>query len=88
MSAQGAAIYWNGEFTALGKTPDPNALHRLLEWLESHTEDNLFYTDALPSLYQEAESHRSIASGLIALTIPKTNRNYILELFQNRSSHL
>ncbi len=78
VSAQGAAIYWNGEFTTLGKTPDPNALHRLLEWLESHTEDNLFYTDALPSLCQEAESYRSIASGLIALTISKTNRNYIL----------
>ncbi|UIE40696.1 GAF domain-containing protein [Leptodesmis sichuanensis A121] len=78
VSAQGAAIYWNGEFTTLGNTPGPNALNRLLEWLESHTEDNLFYTDALPSLCQEAESYRSIASGLIALTISRTNRNYIL----------
>lgn len=78
VSAQGAAIYWNDEFTTLGTTPNPNDLHRLLEWIEGHTADNLFYTDALPSLYQEAESYRSVASGLIALAISRTNRNYIL----------
>ncbi|KJH72041.1 ATP-binding protein [Aliterella atlantica] len=75
--AQGVAICWDDEFCVAGKTPNPEQLRDLMQWIETK-QDNLFHTNALSQVYPVAAEYSDVASGLIALAISRVNRNYIL----------
>jgi two-component system, chemotaxis family, sensor kinase Cph1 len=75
-AAQGAAIYFNGEWTTLGRTPATEELNYLVQWLGKHVQDDLFYTASLPLVYSDAERFKQVASGLLAIPISK--RSYVL----------
>jgi chemotaxis family two-component system sensor kinase Cph1 len=75
-AAQGAAVCFGGKYTLLGNTPKEEELNFLVEWLKNNVEDEVFYTDSLPSLYPDAISFKNVASGLLAIPISK--RNYVL----------
>jgi chemotaxis family two-component system sensor kinase Cph1 len=75
-NAQGAAICFNGNWTTIGRTPTEDDLNFLVQWLAKTVEDEVFYTDALPQLYSDAERFKDVASGLLA--IPISRRNYVL----------
>lgn len=80
-TAQGAAaaINFNGEWTLIGTTPSLAQINDLVTWLaENHSKETLFQTDSLSRLYPDAYAYRKIASGLLAIAILKTNRNYLL----------
>lgn len=74
--ALGAAVYFGGEWTLLGKTPSIDDLNFLLQWLKNNVEEEIFYTDSLPRIYPDAEKFKDIVSGLLA--IPISQRSYVL----------
>jgi light-regulated signal transduction histidine kinase (bacteriophytochrome) len=76
--AQGAVVYAGNACTVLGKTPKQDEVSELITWLENKIQDNLFYTDCLPKVYPAAERFKDVASGLLALSISKTQKYYIL----------
>ncbi len=76
VSAQGAVIFWNGAYTRIGITPENQEIYDLIEWLDRHQEEDVFYTQNLASVYPGSGSFASIAVGLLALHI--SQKNYIL----------
>lgn len=76
VDAQGAAICFGGNWTTIGRTPQEDDLNYLVQWLAKHVEQDVFYTDALPFVYSDAEKFKDVASGLLA--IPFSKRNYVL----------
>jgi two-component system, chemotaxis family, sensor kinase Cph1 len=70
-AAHGAAICFNGSWTTVGRTPQPDDLNFLVQWLAKNVDDEVFYTDSLPQLYLDAEKYKDLASGLLALLISK-----------------
>ncbi|MCX7593472.1 MAG: GAF domain-containing protein [Fischerella sp.] len=78
VNAQGAAICFNNELYLLGNTPEKKDIQNLLVWISNNIDEDTFYTDSLSQLYPEAEKFKDVASGLIALSISKTQSNYIL----------
>jgi light-regulated signal transduction histidine kinase (bacteriophytochrome) len=76
--AQGAVVYAGNACTVLGKTPKQDEISELITWLSNKIPDNLFYTDCLPKVYPAAERFKDVASGLLALSISKTQKYYIL----------
>jgi len=78
VSAQGAVVCLEGKAALVGKTPEGEDLRQLLAWIEETVEEEVFATDSLPALYPEAEHFKVAASGLLAISISKTLKNYIL----------
>ena len=78
VGASGVAVLWEGHFISLGKTPEEADIQDLIEWVEAQFHDNVFYTDSLPKKYPVAEKFKDVASGLLALSISKAQKNYIL----------
>lgn len=77
-SASGAAVVFGGRCTLVGTTPDEGQVMRLVDWLASHGSDEVFATDSLTGLIPEAESYAAQASGLLAVSISKLHRSYVL----------
>ncbi len=78
VSAAGVVICDNDDLISIGKVPEKSEIKNILNWLEYQTEDNIYYTNSLPTLYPQAKQYKKIASGLLALTISKIQCNYIL----------
>lgn len=51
-------------------------LNFLVQWLKNNVNEEVFYTDSLPSIYPDAEKFKNVASGLLAIPISK--QNYVL----------
>ncbi|CAD5976108.1 Cyanobacterial phytochrome A [Planktothrix tepida] len=75
-NAQGAAIYFGGQFTLIGETPSEEDLNFLVQWLRKQGDEEAFYTDSLPRIYSDAERFKAVGSGVLA--IPISNKNYVL----------
>jgi chemotaxis family two-component system sensor kinase Cph1 len=75
-NAQGAAIYFGGNWTTLGETPSEEDLNLLVQWLKKNVDQEIFSTDSLPQIYADAELFKDVGSGLLA--IPISDRNYVL----------
>ncbi|WP_414549220.1 ATP-binding protein [Anabaena sp. CCY 0017] len=78
VNSEGAAVCFNGNFFTVGKTPQQKDLEDLVEWINQHQNEDIFYTDSLVEVYPEAEKLRNVASGLMALSISKSQKNYVL----------
>ncbi len=76
--AQGAAIISGEHSWLLGETPQEGEVRRLFEWLSANHREDVFATDALPSLIPEAQGYSDRASGLLAISISKVNPSYVL----------
>jgi signal transduction histidine kinase len=75
---EGVALWIDGRFTGLGETPSVEQIAELVVWLNTTANDGVFYTDCLPLLYPPAEQFADVASGLLALSVSKTPRDYVL----------
>ncbi|HEY9845279.1 MAG TPA: ATP-binding protein, partial [Candidatus Caenarcaniphilales bacterium] len=78
VSAQGVALSSLDELVVMGKTPSEAEIQDLLAWLPTKIQQDIFSTDSLPKIYPAAEQFKDAASGLLALSISKTQKNYIL----------
>lgn len=75
-AAQGAAVYLNGAWTLVGRTPTEEELNFLVQWLYKNIKEEVFCTDSLAEIYPEADNFKQVASGLVAMAISR--RNYVL----------
>jgi chemotaxis family two-component system sensor kinase Cph1 len=78
VNAQGAAICFNGNYFTIGITPEQQDIQDLVEWINQNLHEEIFCTDSLSQIYPEAEKLRDVASGLMALSISKSQKNYVL----------
>jgi PAS domain S-box-containing protein len=74
--ASGAALCFEGECSRLGRTPGEEMLWALMRWLDANVRTNVFHTDALSRLFPEAEAYKDVASGLLAIRLPKLQNHY------------
>lgn len=77
LKAQGAAVVIDGKMALLGRTPVESDVNRILAWL-SDRGDEFYYTDHLASVIPEGESLRECAAGLLAISISKLRRSYVI----------
>lgn len=74
-----AAIYFEHAWTVIGRTPSIPQIEKLVDWLGAeHGSREVFVTNHLSRLFPSAAAYKDIASGLVAISIPKSPRNFIL----------
>jgi PAS domain S-box-containing protein len=78
LGAQGAAVCTNENLTIIGQTPELSDIQDLINWLATTSNQDIFYTDALPKLYPAAEKFKEVGSGLLALAISNIPKHYVL----------
>nr|WP_294556911.1 GAF domain-containing protein [uncultured Rhodopila sp.] len=76
--ADGVGLWLDGRFTALGRTPAADEVAALVAWLNKTAADGVYHTDHLPLDYPPAAAFADVASGLIALSVSKSPRDYVL----------
>ena len=76
--ADGVGLWLDNHYTGLGKTPQTEHVASLVAWLNETAADGVFHTDRLPLLYPPAAEFADVASGLTALSVSKTPRDYVL----------
>jgi two-component system, chemotaxis family, sensor kinase Cph1 len=76
--AGGVVVWWEGKATRLGLTPSDEQLEPLLDWLSTSVPEGVFATDCLSSSYPQAEAFAGVASGLLAISVSRTPRDYML----------
>ncbi|MGX4642240.1 ATP-binding protein [Massilia sp. SYSU DXS3249] len=77
--AGGVAIVADERVLTYGDTPDVPAIEGLVSWLELQGHgDEVFHTDHLSSLYPDADGLRRNASGLLAMSISRVHKHYLL----------
>ncbi len=78
VDAQGAAICTDEDITLIGQTPNLADIQELMTWLGKNIDQDIFYTDSLLKLYPAAEKFKDVGSGLVALSISKLQKYYVL----------
>lgn len=78
VGAEGVVVYTEGNLVRVGNTPPEEALSDLIDWLDDKFQNDLFVTHALPQVYPPAIAFKEVASGLLALSITKIQKNYVL----------
>lgn len=76
--ADGVGVWIDGRFVGVGATPSLNDVSKLVVWLNETVIDGVFQTNCLSSVYPEAAVLAGTCSGLLALSISKTPRDYVL----------
>jgi chemotaxis family two-component system sensor kinase Cph1 len=76
--AGGVGLWLDGRFTALGLTPAADEVAALVAWLNRTAADGVYHTDHLPLDYPPAAAFADVASGLIALSVSRSPRDYVL----------
>ena len=78
VGAEGVAVCLEGQLSTRGKTPPKGDIQELMSWLTDKFKNHLYATDSLPLEFPEAEKYKDVASGLLALSITRIQKNYIL----------
>jgi two-component system, chemotaxis family, sensor kinase Cph1 len=76
--ADGVGLWLDDRYTGQGQTPRQDQVASLVAWLNDTAAEGVFHTDRLPLLYPPAAEFADVASGLIALSVSKTPRDYVL----------
>jgi PAS domain S-box-containing protein len=77
-NADGVALVVDGHFSKHGELPDDTALTRLVDWLQTLPEFEVFYRDHLAGEIAWADEFRSQASGMVAIRISSVQCRYLL----------
>lgn len=78
VGADGAAFFEGESSTAVGHAPPPEAIARLVAWLQDQHGGDTFMTDRLSEEFPEAAAYADVASGLLAVSISRVNSSYVL----------
>ncbi|MBZ5711864.1 ATP-binding protein [Nannocystis pusilla] len=76
--AEGAAIWSDGGRVAVGRAPPLSAIEPLVAWLAATSSAPIFATASLPRSYPGGRGFTDIASGLLAVRLPRPQPNYVL----------
>jgi two-component system, chemotaxis family, sensor kinase Cph1 len=77
VGASGAAIWEGGQISTIGETPCRDDIAALVEWL-NHRDAACFETHALAAVYPPARRYHAVASGLLAISVPRPVPAYVL----------
>ncbi len=78
IEAAGIALWIDGKFANFGVTPKPEEVVRLVRWLNETVTDGVFHTDRLSELYPRASAFAGTGSGILALSVSRTPRDYVI----------
>jgi two-component system, chemotaxis family, sensor kinase Cph1 len=78
LSADGAAVMFEGRCMLLGNAPPEDQVMSITEWLVQEGRPDVFHTDCLPDILPGGEAIRGQASGVLAISISKIHRSYVL----------
>jgi two-component system, chemotaxis family, sensor kinase Cph1 len=83
VNADGVAICLGNEVQLWGKTPEAEAVQELQQWVSTHVEDSLFYSDCLskaaPNVKRfQSETWQAVASGVLVLQIVPAERYCVI----------
>lgn len=77
--AGSVAVCYGNTWTRVGDTPPIAVLENLVSWLaETFPDQTVFETSHLSSYFPAAAEHKEIASGLLAMSISRSARDYVL----------
>ena len=78
IGADGVVVRVEGENFALGNTPDDKQIDALVEWLNESQPEGVFATDHLAKVFPPAKDMLDRAAGLMALSVSRHPRDYVL----------
>ncbi|MGB3204602.1 MAG: ATP-binding protein [Crinalium sp.] len=78
VDASGAAVFFDGNYTVVGETPQLEDLNYLVELLENNFTQEIFFTESLARLDPAGEKFKDVASGVLAISLSQSKKNYIL----------
>jgi light-regulated signal transduction histidine kinase (bacteriophytochrome) len=76
--ATGVGLWFDGTYTGFGVTPTRQQMEILVEWLNEQKNPGVVQTDCLPLHLPEAEGLADVASGILALSVSKHPRDYVV----------
>lgn len=76
VKATGVVVSLGNNFLILGQTPPQEFIHALMGWLEAHYQDEIFHTNHLAELYPEALDFKDQVSGVLAISIARSQKSY------------
>lgn len=77
-NAGGAAVILNGRLHTKGEVPGKDDIENLIFWLEGKDINNLFYTEHLAGLYDDAASFANVGSGILLIPINAAKGEYLI----------
>lgn len=73
------ALCYANEWTLVGNTPPVAELEKIVAWLaEAFPDTAVFETSRLSSCFPHAAAYKEVASGLLAMSITRAERDYVL----------
>lgn len=78
IGAAGVGLWIDGHFSSFGKTPAAEDMAQLVRWLNATVKEGVFHTECLSGLYPPARAFAGTASGILALSVSRTPRDYVI----------
>lgn len=78
IEADGLGLWLDGRYSRLGLAPEAEDVEGLVRWLNETASSGVFHTDSLPLLYKPASDFADVASGILALSVSKAPRDYVI----------
>lgn len=86
--ANGAAVVFQDRCEVMGRTPGPDQVRELADWLSGQPEKDVFVTGELSKKYPPGESYRQVASGLLAVSISEIDVGYLFWFRPDKSAEV
>jgi len=77
-NATGFLVHFNGLISKVGVVPANEALDNLILWIEGKSFVNVFATNNLSDVYEDANHYSDIASGLLVIPINPSQGDFIV----------
>ena len=78
IEADGVGLWIDGRYSSLGRAPGAKDVAGLVDWLNATVAEGVFHTHCLPVLYPPANNFADVASGILALSVSKIPRDYVI----------
>ena len=75
---EGVGVWTEGRFEANGVTPPADAIDEIVRFLNTKPADRVFATDSLSRHLPDALRYTAAASGLLAIPVSRTPKDYLL----------
>ncbi|MFO1147569.1 MAG: GAF domain-containing protein [Alsobacter sp.] len=74
----GVCVWMDGNMIQVGATPNERQTSDLVNWLNTAVTDGVYHTDTLPYVYTPSIAFKDVASGILALSVSRTPRDYVI----------
>lgn len=78
VGASGVGLWIDGQFSAEGKALKSDEAAQLVRWLNENMTEGVFHTNQLSSIYPPATGYADRVSGILALSISRSPRDYVI----------